>query len=66
MSTHHWIHNHCTKCGVKREKVRVQGPCREPAAFEDADIKAMLWSRPLFLSTSPMRSIEPHKKRREK
>lgn len=30
MSAHHWIQGHCTKCGVRREKVRVQGPCFIP------------------------------------
>lgn len=30
MSVHHWIQGHCTKCGVRREKVRVQGPCFIP------------------------------------
>ena len=31
MSAHHWIQGHCTKCGVRREKVRVQGPCLIPS-----------------------------------
>ena len=41
MSAHHFIHNHCTNCGVKREKVRVQGPCNPeffiPDAFKSED-----------------------------
>lgn len=109
MSAHHWIHNHCTACGMKREKVRVQGPCNkdlfagvvrssEPArlggavteppmpieeavelgieaakrtASQEAFVERMKLmahvERPqLFAPDGSIRSIEPHKKRREK
>ena len=61
MSAHHWIQGHCTTCGVKREKVRVQGPCA-------AELKTALRDLgELFELVKPSsRSIEPHKKRREK
>mgnify|MGYP003499497280 CR=1 FL=1 len=120
MSAHHWIQGHCTTCGVKREKVRVQGQCFvaskpvakhyasldphnirhvvAPASLGDNDAFASVdkadvlakqvrevindagkecgkilfgearpyAQNPLFQMTPSKRSIEPHKKRREK
>lgn len=76
MSSHHWIQGHCTSCGVKREKVRVQGPCvwtrgtiKDFAkALDDLADKEL--GKPInerYVGVpQPNRSIEPHKKRREK
>lgn len=61
MSAHHWIQGHCTMCGVKREKVRVQRPCATELKTALRDLGE------LFELVKPSsRSIEPHKKRRAK
>lgn len=87
MSSHHWIQGHCTSCGVKREKVRVQGPCvwtrgtmkdfakaLDDLAFAslNSEVRKLVegvdpYQLGLALGVpQPNRSIEPHKKRREK